>query len=348
MLNMSSWRKYMSFWHKLWYTECRHIYDIIGRNSVETYEFSRAFDLGSLQVSPVHVRIERLQPYIAAHTHSRSSYEIHYTRSGQGTVTVDGQTWRVTPDALYITGPGVVHMQASDPNAPVVEYCLYLNCRCAAHVPVDPFRLFAETTFWMGSDGGRIYPLITALIDENRHPRPGVREMSEALIRQIIIRLMRMYTEKDIALPMSDDSLEQPAAVAPPNASASRVDKAREGEYTGAPLLTRAGMMLIVEDAFFYRYRTLTLAELAALIHLSERQTQRVIKENFGKTFSQKLTDARMAAASQFLMRTSLSITDISERLGFSSIEHFSSAFRRFMGVSPRQYRQRHAAHPHG
>ena len=34
-------------------------------------------------------------------------------------------------------------------------------------------------------------------------------------------------------------------------------------------------------------------------------------------------------------------VTDIGDRLGFSSIEHFSAAFRQAMGCSPRQYRQR-------
>ena len=92
------------------------------------------------------------------------------------------------------------------------------------------------------------------------------------------------------------------------------------------------------------RVHTLTLQELARLLNLSVRQTQRLLRENFGKTFSQKLTEARMAAAWQYLSNTTLSVTDIAGRVGFSSVEHFSSAFRRFMGCSPRQYRQRNRA----
>jgi AraC-like DNA-binding protein len=100
--------------------------------------------------------------------------------------------------------------------------------------------------------------------------------------------------------------------------------------------------MPVVEDAFFYRYRTLTLEELAAVLHLSVRQTQRLLQRNFGKTFSQKLNEARIAAAAQFLLNTGLSVTEIGERTGFSSIEHFSSSFRRFTGFSPTQYRKNH------
>ena len=283
---------------------------------METYEFSQAFELGSLQVAPVHVRIEQLRPVIAAHTHANASYEIHYTERGSGSVTIDGLTREVRKDTLYITGPGVVHAQVSDPSDPITEYCLYLDCRRASSLHGDPFALFAETAFWMGRDDGRIHPLLAQLIEENRTPRHDTREMSEALVRQIIILLTRLYRQ---------NTAPHPARVS-------------------APALTRAGLMPIVEDAFFYRYRSLTLQDLSALLNLSARQTQRLLLKNFGKTFSQKLNEARMAAATQFLTRSDLSVTDFSDRLGFCSIEHFSKTFRRLMGASPRQYRRERGA----
>ncbi len=277
---------------------------------METYEFSMSFELNSLQISPVHVRIEQLRPVIAAHRHSNVSYEVHYTERGHGTVTVDGQVYQVYPGLLYVTGPGVLHAQRSDGRDPVVEYCLYLNCRRLDAGGDDPLALFAQTPFWMGEDGG-VFPLLKQLIEENRAARPDVGAMSEALLRQIVILLTRLYRS-------DSGARRQPAA----------------------PALTRDGLMPVIEDAFFYRYATLTLAELSGLLNLSARQTQRLLQSSFGKTFSQKLTDARMAAACQFLNGTGLSVTEIAERVGFSSIEHFSNAFRRSMGVSPREYRR--------
>ncbi len=279
---------------------------------METYEFSRTFELGTLVIAPVHVRIEALRPVIAAHTHSNTSYEIHYTERGQGTVTIDGESHPVTEDTLYITGPRVVHAQITDPGEPLTEYCLYLNCRRTAIDRCDPFALFADTAFWMGRDEGRIYPLMKQLIEENRRPQPDTSEMSETILRQIIITLTRMYRQQTPARPSPSP----------------------------APKLTRAGLMPIIEDAFFYRYKTLTLDDLAGLLNLSVRQTQRLLQQSFGKTFSQKLSEARMAAACQYLLNTTLTVTEISDRTGFSSVEHFSAAFRRFNGVSPRQFRK--------
>ena len=283
---------------------------------METYEFSFGFEMGCLQVAPVHVRIEELSPVIAAHRHSNISYEIHYARLGRGDVTIDGKTRSVVPDTLYVTGAGIEHAQRCDPDNPILEYCLYLNCEMSAYTRDDPFLGFVQTPFWMGEDGGRVYPLLERLIEECRRPQPGVREMVEALLRQIIILLTRMYRQEAAPMP-----------------ARARV-----------PVLTRAGLMPIIEDAFFYRHRSLTLKDLSSLLNLSARQTQRLLRDNFGKTFSQKLADARMAAASQLLAGTDLSVTEIAERTGYSSIEHFSAAFRRLMGCSPRQYRQRHGS----
>ena len=280
--------------------------------ATETYDFSGRFELGPLLVSPVHVRIEQLRPIIAAHRHSNVSYEIHYAQRGRGSVTVAGTAYDVMPGMLYVTGPGVVHMQVSDPADPVIEYCLYLNCRPLSHDPREAMLLFARTLFWIGRDDGTVFSLLERLVAENRQSQLDTREMSETLLREILIQLTRLYRRE-----------------------AGARDRT-------PPLLTRDSFMPILEDAFFYRYRTLTLSELSGLLNLSARQTQRLLLSHFGKTFSQKLTEARMAAAAQFLENTRLSVTEISERLGFSSIEHFSAAFRRQMGLSPRAYRKLH------
>ena len=249
---------------------------------METYELSESFQIGTLYIVPVHMRIEQLPPVIAAHTHSNTSFEIHYTVSGRGTVAINGETYQVTPDTLYITGPRIVHVQISEPAAPVLEHCLYLYCQRTSQAPDDPFSLFVNTAFWIGLDQGRVAPLLKRLIEENRDKHMGYREMSETLLHQIVILLMRMYRQGEP---------QRPAAGA-------------------VPPLTRASLMPILEDAFFYRYQTLTLDSLARLLNLSTRQIQRLLQQYFDKTFSQKLTEARMAAAAQFLVNTDLSVTE--------------------------------------
>ena len=52
-----------------------------------------------------------------------------------------------------------------------------------------------------------------------------------------------------------------------------------------------------------------------------------------------------MSAAVILLSDPAKSITAVAEDLGYSSIEHFSSAFKSYYHVSPRQYRKEGIPH---
>ncbi len=47
-----------------------------------------------------------------------------------------------------------------------------------------------------------------------------------------------------------------------------------------------------------------------------------------------------MLAAVTMLSHTKMKITDISDNLGYSSVEHFSHAFSQYYGKSPREFRK--------
>ena len=145
--------------------------------AMETYEFSFGFELGCLHVAPVHVRIEQLPAVIAAHRHSNTSYEIHYTRRGRGSVTIDGKTRGVGPDTLYVTGPGVEHAQRSDPHTPIIEYCLYLNCRMPLPAGGGPLFALCRNPFLDGR--GRRAGLPAAGAADRGGPPPPERSAGD-------------------------------------------------------------------------------------------------------------------------------------------------------------------------
>ena len=102
----------------------------------------------------------------------------------------------------------------------------------------------------------------------------------------------------------------------------------------------------MIEDYFLYEYPRLSLQELAGRLGLGPRQTERLLRRLYGRTFLQKKTEARMNAAAVLLADAGRSVTAVAEQLGYASVEHFSSAFRRYYGLSPRQYRGRQADRP--
>jgi AraC-like DNA-binding protein len=77
----------------------------------------------------------------------------------------------------------------------------------------------------------------------------------------------------------------------------------------------------------------------ASLCNMSRRSLQRRLAE-CGTTYSRTLARARFELASSLLADPEQQIIDIASRLGYSDPANFSRAFRRFAGVSPRDYRQ--------
>lgn len=83
-----------------------------------------------------------------------------------------------------------------------------------------------------------------------------------------------------------------------------------------------------------------TLPELAALAGCSVRQLTRGFRERTGLGVHQYVEQQRCALARQWLRETELPVATIAARLGFSSPAYFSTAFRRLVGQTPRDYRR--------
>ncbi len=78
---------------------------------------------------------------------------------------------------------------------------------------------------------------------------------------------------------------------------------------------------------------------LADILHISRRHLIRVLQENYGMTFRQKLIHARMDYAAWLLRTTQMKISRISSTVGYSSEAAFFRVFRQNFGITPKQYR---------
>ena len=60
-----------------------------------------------------------------------------------------------------------------------------------------------------------------------------------------------------------------------------------------------------------------------------------------GTSFLRLLDDTRRCLAHRYLLESSLKLTDIAARVGYSELSAFSRASRRWFGTSPRSFRRR-------
>lgn len=89
-----------------------------------------------------------------------------------------------------------------------------------------------------------------------------------------------------------------------------------------------------------------TLGELATLCQLSQRHLMRAFQEETGQTLGHYVKQQMMEKASGLLRHSDLQISQIAERVGFTSAAAFSTAFRRITGYPPRQFREQNASRP--
>lgn len=84
----------------------------------------------------------------------------------------------------------------------------------------------------------------------------------------------------------------------------------------------------------------MNLEQIASHLNMAYRQMRYLFKKHLRESPGQYRLKRKMAVATTLLVQEELSITQVSERLGYSDPFAFSRQFKAFHGLSPRQYRK--------
>ncbi len=83
------------------------------------------------------------------------------------------------------------------------------------------------------------------------------------------------------------------------------------------------------------------IVELARQVGMCQSRLYRCFKEVYGVTPFDYLRHKRMEMASRLLEQGEMNVTQIAFAVGYSSLSHFSKAFRQYKGYLPGRYRKR-------
>ena len=86
--------------------------------------------------------------------------------------------------------------------------------------------------------------------------------------------------------------------------------------------------------------RNLGLEELAIQVGYGRGHFLKTFRAAVGTSPHQYLLDRRVERAKAMLKKTSTPLVEIATACGFSSQSHFSTEFRRRVGISPARYRR--------
>jgi AraC family transcriptional regulator len=83
----------------------------------------------------------------------------------------------------------------------------------------------------------------------------------------------------------------------------------------------------------------LKLAEIAAVVNMSQFYFARMFKQLMGIAPHQYVVGRRMERSQQLLTKSQLSVAEVALRVGFSNQSHFTAQFRKATGTTPKGYR---------
>ena len=85
----------------------------------------------------------------------------------------------------------------------------------------------------------------------------------------------------------------------------------------------------------------LSVRDLAGLCYVSADHLTRLFKKKFGMTVSEYIQDRRIRLAGDLLASGSLSISAVSNTVGFGNYSYFTEQFKKFYGMTPREYQKK-------
>lgn len=195
---------------------------------------------------------------IPRHAHSKNSYELHFILDGSGELITDTKCYLLKAGDFFITGPDVYHEQNADRANPVKDVFIMLQA-----VDTDKANsissIFLENYFCFFEyvDAS----IAQEILSEYRHKKVDFKNAIRGLSIKLLTDIARMLLPVGFNESISSENLNDRRFV-------------------------------IIEQSFLY-IPDLTLSELAGRIGVCERQTQRLLKKYYGKTFREKKREGK-------------------------------------------------------
>jgi len=115
------------------------------------------------------------------------------------------------------------------------------------------------------------------------------------------------------------------------------------GEILYEPKEMETNRINIVYNYVFTHFRRkISLDEISALLSMTSTSFSRYFTAKTSKTFSYFLTELRISHACKLLSNAeNMSVAQICYDSGFNTLSNFNKQFRTFVGVTPKEYRQK-------
>lgn len=236
--------------------------------------------------------------------HIHNHTELFFILGGKGQFLIDDQLYPVDVNNLVIINPNVIHTEVSL-NAQPLEY-IVLGIEGVELVTSEVSNgQFSILDHYESMD---ISSCLRNILREMEQKNTGHEDVCQAYMEILIIRLMR-----NTALTVSTD-----AQAVSGNRQCAAVKRYIDLHFK----------------------EPLTLEQLAQESHINKYYLSHSFKQEYGISPINYMINRRIEESKYLLAETDLSLSQIAQLLGFSSLSYFSQVFRRTQSLTPMEYRK--------
>lgn len=230
-------------------------------------------------------------------------YVFEYIIKGEGTVTINGETFHPVEGDIYILPIGSSHTYFSDSSNPWTK--IWFN----AYGPVIDSLMHAyrlSTVYHVrGLDIKELFYRLLQTAQTPDEPVRAILNKASLVFHEIILKI--------------------------------------SGAVTPAALHISAEALKLRDYLDKHMEEKVSILKLSEAIYRSPSQTIRIFKKEFGVTPYDYLLKKRIETAKLLLLNTNLQVKEIAYKLCFADEHYFSNFFRGKAGCSPVEYKARAA-----
>ena len=258
------------------------------------------------------------------HPHWHDNIEIIYVNNGHAIFYIGNKPYNAMPGDILFVNSTELHSGYSIDNTLVDYYAVVFNKLLISSRIMDQYIIQYISPF---TEGKLLFP---NLIEKSLEYQP--------LIEQLIKSIIKEFEDKNygyelkikcyIILIIINISRYFPSIPAP--------EKDDKGKYISD--LEHFNKLVDYVDKHYND--KITIEQAAGIMHLSPNYFCKLFKKMTGRTFIEFTNLYRINIAEKLLRTSDLSVTEISEKMGFCDVNYFSKVYKRYKHYPPSQCRK--------
>lgn len=250
-----------------------------------------------------------------SNVHMHSFWELFYLQDGKLTVKSEGEEYCISKNQMIIIPPNCYHSTSSDME--VLKKSVFFTFEKVKTEEKEKLydkvtKAFMGCGFFKIDDSGYAGVLLDMVLDSCFSEKIGKEWRVRANVTELIFALYDIIKEGNTSV--SDYEIR-------PN--------------------TYWVYKYAIDRLLDKNYMTdISLDTLSEKLFVSPKTITRIIASAYGKSFNELKLELRVRNAKKLLKETNLSVNEIGELVGYNTARGFFSAFQKYVGTTPGEYRK--------